>query len=189
MLLITGMLFLYFIVLPLMMTFFLEFNFGPSDLLGPAQIDSAASTQPAYTIPTFQGDPAHPTDRQLWFDASQYRLKFFLEGQVRVIPFVSSGLATPLITLATYIDMVVAMLLSFGLAFQMPLVVLALVRIGIVDIPQLKKMRRMVYFSMAIIAAFIVPDVVTGMVALLIPLILLFEMGLWLAREPKTKTA
>jgi sec-independent protein translocase protein TatC len=83
--------------------------------------------------------------------------------------------------------MVVAMLLSFGLAFQMPLVVLALVRIGIVDIPQLKKMRRIVYFSMSIIAAFIVPDVVTGMVALLIPLILLFEMGLWLAKEPKVK--
>ena len=36
---------------------------------------------------------------------------------------------------------------------------------------------------MSIVAAFIVPDVVTGMVALLIPLILLFEMGLWLARE------
>ena len=33
-LLITGMLFLYFIVLPLMMTFFLEFNFGPGDLIG-----------------------------------------------------------------------------------------------------------------------------------------------------------
>ena len=37
-----------------------------------------------------------------------------------------------------------------------------------------------------LVAAFIVPDVVTGMVALLIPLILLFEMGLWLAREPKS---
>lgn len=184
-LLITGMLFLYFIVLPLMMTFFLEFNFGPGDLLGPAQIDRVATTQPALLVPQFQGDPPVPVDRQIWFDATQHRLKLFLDGQIRVIQFGTAGVATPLITLATYIDMVVAMLLSFGLAFQMPLVVLALVRIGIVDIPQLKRMRRLVYFSMAIIAAFIVPDVVTGMVALLIPLILLFEMGLWLAREPK----
>ena len=126
---------------------------------------------------------------QLWFDATQHRLKFFLDNQTRVIQFGTGGVATPLITLATYIDMVVAMLLSFGLAFQMPLVVLALVTIGIVDIPQLKKMRRTVYFGMSIIAAFIVPDVVTGMVALLIPLILLFEMGLWLAKEPKVKPA
>jgi sec-independent protein translocase protein TatC len=188
-LLITGMMFLYFIVLPLMMTFFLEFNFGNTDLLGPAKIDPAATTQPAYAVPLLQGDPGKPIERQMWFDATQYRLKFFLDGQIKVIPFVSGGLATPLITLATYISMVVAMLLSFGLAFQMPLVVLALVRIGIVDIPQLKKMRRVIYFAMSIVAAFIVPDVVTGMVALLIPLILLFEMGLWLAREPKEKRA
>ena len=188
-LLITGMVFLYLVVLPLMMTFFLEFNFGSGDLIGPARIDPAAATQPVSRLELLQGDPANPTQGRIWFDLSQYRLKFFLDGQTRVIPFVSGGVATPLITLKDYIDMVVALLLSFGLAFQMPLVVLALVRIGIVDIPQLKKMRRIVYFSMAIVAAFIVPDVVTGMVALLIPLILLFEMGLWLAREPKEKAA
>jgi Sec-independent protein secretion pathway component TatC len=50
-------------------------------------------------------------------------------------------------------------------------------------VPQLKKMRQVVYFSITVLAAFIVPDVVTGMVALMIPLILLFEMGLWLARN------
>jgi Sec-independent protein secretion pathway component TatC len=186
-LLVTGMLFLYFIVLPLMMTFFLEFNFGAPDLLRPARIDPSASTQRAYVIPSFNGDPESPVERQIWFDQDQYRLKIHLGGKTNVIPLLSGGLATPLITLSTYIDMVVAMLLSFGLAFQMPLVVLALVRIGIVDIPTLKKMRRIVYFSMSIIAAFIVPVVVTGMVALLVPLILLFEMGLWLAKEPKEK--
>jgi Sec-independent protein secretion pathway component TatC len=185
-LLITGMLFLYFIVLPLMMTFFLEFNFGQPDLIRPAHTDPSAATQPAFVVPQFDGDPANPVEHQLWFDRSQFRLKFFIDGKTNAIPVLSGGLATPLITLATYIDMVVAMLLSFGVAFQMPLVVLALVRIGIVDVPQLKKMRRVVYFSMSIIAAFIVPDVVSGMVALLVPLILLFEMGLWLAREPKT---
>jgi sec-independent protein translocase protein TatC len=188
-LLITGMLFLYFIVLPLMMTFFLEFNFGPGDLLGPAQTDQSATTQPAMIVPEYNGDRANPPDRAIWYDRSQHRLKFFLDNETRVIQFGSAGVATPLITLNTYIDMVVAMLLSFGLAFQMPLVVLALVRIGIVDIPQLKKMRRTVYFGMSIVAAFIVPDVVTGMVALLIPLIFLFEMGLWLAKEPKNKPA
>src|SRR5436190_22705046 len=50
-LLITGMLFLYFVVLPLMMTFFLEFNFGQPDLIRPAHIDPSAATQPALIVP------------------------------------------------------------------------------------------------------------------------------------------
>jgi len=86
-----------------------------------------------------------------------------------------------MITLATYFEMVIGLLLSFGLAFQLPLVVLALVRIGIMEIETLKKMRRIVYFILTIIAAVIVPDVVTGMVALMIPLILLYEFGILLA--------
>ena len=84
--------------------------------------------------------------------------------------------------MATYIDMVVGLLLSFGLAFQMPLVVLALNKIGIMSIEVLKKWRRVVYFSMSIVAACIVPDVATGMIALLIPLILLYELGILLAQ-------
>ena len=44
-----------------------------------------------------------------------------------------------------------------------------------------KAWRRVVYFSLTVIAAFVVPDVATGMVALLIPLILLYELGILLA--------
>jgi len=187
-LLLSGMLFLYFVVLPLMMTFFLEFNFGMPDMLHEASIDSRAATQPAYVVPFLDGDPPSPVDGQIWFDRLQHRVKLRVDGTTSVLPLVSSGLAAPFITLRTYIDMVVMMLLSFGVAFQLPLVVLALVRIGIFTVPQLKKMRRIVYFVIAIIAAVIVPDVVTGMLALMFPLMLLFEMGLWLAREPKASS-
>ena len=85
----------------------------------------------------------------------------------------------------------VGMLLSFGLAFQLPLIVLALVRIGIIEVAQLKKMRRIVYFALTIIAAVIVPDVATGMIALMIPLVLLYEFGIllasWNTRKPATE--
>ena len=85
--------------------------------------------------------------------------------------------------------MVVGLLLAFGISFQLPLVVMALVRVGILDIDFLKRMRRYVYFIMAVIAALIIPDVVTGMVALMVPLILLYELGLWLAaRKPPIRT-
>ena len=138
-------------------------------------------------VPQLDGDPAHPMPGTMWYDVSQGRLKFAIgtteHPEIRVIPYGSSDMVTPQITLEAYIDMVVNMLLSFGVAFQMPLVVLTLVRIGIVDVPTLKSWRRYVYFGTSIIAAVIVPDVVGGMVALMIPLILLFELGLWLARD------
>ena len=76
---------------------------------------------------------------------------------------------------------VIGMLLSFGVAFQLPLIVLALVRIGILEVAQLKHMRRIVYFALTIISAVIVPDVATGMIALMIPLVLLYELGILLA--------
>jgi sec-independent protein translocase protein TatC len=187
-LLVTGMVFLYLFVLPLMLEFFLTFGMGDPMSTG-RRIDPRAATQPAMVLPRFDGDPEHPREGQVWVDESQHRLKFIDGGVLCVIPYGNASLATPLITLATYIDMVINLLLSFGLAFQMPLIVLALVRIGIFEVEDLKKMRRVVYFSMSIVAAFIVPDVVTGMVALMVPLILLFELGLWLARDKPAAAA
>jgi sec-independent protein translocase protein TatC len=186
-LLVIGMLFLYFVVLPLMLKFFVGFSIGPGLKF---RSDIVATTQARMTVnmPILAGDPAHPVPGMMWFDDSMHRLKFCIgtvqNPEIRVIPYGSEEMVTPQIALATYIDMVIGMLLSFGLAFQTPLVVLALVRIGICEVDQLKKIRRYVYFSTAIIAGFIVPDVVGGMVALMIPLMLLFELGLWLAREP-----
>jgi Sec-independent protein secretion pathway component TatC len=139
------------------------------------------ASQPTVTLPIYNGGPTHPHEGEEWIDATQHRLKMFLDNEVRVIPFGSDNLVTPVISLPEYIDMVVQMLLAFGISFQMPLMVMAIVRIGIVDIAALKKMRRIVYFGMAAIAAMIIPDVVTGMVALMVPLILLYEFGLWLA--------
>jgi sec-independent protein translocase protein TatC len=82
------------------------------------------------------------------------------------------------------------MLLTFGLSFQLPLVVMALAKIGIVDVQTLKHMRRYVYFGLAILACAITPgDVITASVALVFPLILLYELGIWLAQfKPKPVT-
>jgi sec-independent protein translocase protein TatC len=182
-LLITGMLFLYFFVLPVSIEFFLKFGANlplkmPPDAVMPGEIPTS---QPTVRLPIYAGNPTHPQEREFWIDATQHRLKMFLDNEVRVIPFGSDNLTTALITLPEYIDMVVQMLLAFGVSFQLPLVVMAVVRIGIVDIAMLRKARRIVYFGMAIIAAAIIPDVVTGMIALMVPLILLYEFGLWLA--------
>ena len=180
-LLIAGMLFMYFVVLPITINFLLYFSQG-FPLKGiPSQIDTAIVDRHPTTLPIYHGDPAKPVENEIWIDAVQNRLKIRMHNETRIIQFGSQSMISPLITLPTYIDLVVQLLLLFGLTFQLPLVMLALVRIGILEIATLRKFRRVAYFIIAVICGFVVPDVVTGMIAMMIPLIVLYEAGIILA--------
>jgi sec-independent protein translocase protein TatC len=186
-LLVAGMLFLYFIVLPITVNFLIHFTIGFKKLetKGPTTVPT---TQQVMIIPQLKGDPVEPKMGQIWVDELSGNLKIF-NGKVRVLPHRSSSLLSPMITLGNYINLVVMMLIMFGVSFQMPLVVLAIARLGLVDIPTLKRARRIVYFLIAILCAVIVPDVVTGMLALMAPLILLYELGVWMAARAVARAA
>lgn len=181
-LLIAGELFVYFLVLPWTIQFFMAFSISiPLPDMGSPPV---MTTQPAsfVRVPTVLGDPANAPDYGMWFDTTQQRLKMMVAGKVRVIPFGPENLVSPQILLTEYIDLVLGMLVVFGLSFQMPLVILALCTAGVLEPQQLRGMRKMVYFIMAIVAAVITPgDVITASIALTVPLCLLFELGIWLA--------
>lgn len=86
-------------------------------------------------------------------------------------------------SLSNYISLVIRILLAFGLVFEMPLIIMALARIGVVS-PQWMAARRKWWILLAfIIAAFITPtpDPVDQTVVA-VPLILLIELGILLAR-------
>lgn len=184
-LLISGMAFVYFLVLPWTLRFFLAFTV---EIPLPASYTpnaSVASTQPTM-VEVLEGDPIDKHKGQYWFNRLDGRLKIFLGDKVRVMAYLPENLVSPMITLPGYIDLVFGMLITFGLSFQLPLVVMALTAIGIVERDVLKESRRYVYFAMAIVAAAITPgDLITATVALTVPLCLLFELGIWLAREPE----
>jgi Sec-independent protein secretion pathway component TatC len=176
------MVFVYFLVLPWTLAFFLGFASKiPLYPGGFKEAPKVVATQPLGKVPYLEGDPTIAVDGDLWYDKSQKRLKMMIGGIPRVIPFGPSNLIAPHITLPDYIDLVVTMLLVFGLAFQLPLVVLALLRVGIIDLAMAKSARKIVYFAMAVIAAVITPgDVLTATLALLVPLCLLYELGIFL---------
>jgi len=182
-LLFCGMLFVYFIVLPWSLEFFIKFA---ADIPLPMSSHTAVgdpASQPSY-VQSLNGDPPSPREYQIWFDSTQDRLKFFSKGKMRVIPFGPANLINTQLTLPDYLDLVLRLLLTFGLAFQLPLVVMALARLGIVTVPTLKRLRRYVYFGLSVLAASLAPgDVVTATLALLAPLILLYELGIFLARR------
>ena len=184
-LMLTGVLFVYFLVLPLTVDFFLTFT---SDIPLPDSGNIVVQVKVLPAFPIIDGDPASPPDGAMWYNQRQDRLKIRLMGDTRILSFGPDNLLNPHLTLDEYIGFVLTFMLVFAVAFQLPLVQLALVRIGIIDIEFLKKQRRIVYFVMAIVAAVIAPgDVVTSMLALLIPMLFLYEFGIWLAQWGEKK--
>ncbi|MEO6436053.1 MAG: twin-arginine translocase subunit TatC, partial [Tepidisphaeraceae bacterium] len=189
-LLISGMLFVYFFVLPWTLQFFIAFSIGVPLTETAAPTDVNPPTTQATFVQVARGNPANLQEGQLWYDQVQRRFKIFLEGEVKVISFSAQNLIATEYKLPAYIDLVVGMLITFGLSFQLPLAVLTLVRVGIVDRDTLKKSRQYVYFAIAVLAAVITPgDYITGTVLLIFPLILLYELGIWLSRNPRIESS
>jgi len=184
-----GLVFVYFVVLPLSIAFFIDFSNTFSMPLGYPSTKLVEATP--YHIPVLEGDLKSPHEGDMWINSVERRIKVFFDGKARAITFGPDGLLSPMLQISVYIDLVLTFMLTFGLAFQLPLVILALVSLGIVEVTFLKKKRKMIYFAMTVSSAFLAPgDIVTSMLALLIPLIILYEFGLWLvAFSGKNKPA
>ena len=78
----------------------------------------------------------------------------------------------------SYFGFVLTMFLAFGVTFEVPVVVIVLVRMGIVSIEKLKQIRSYVIVGAFVIAAIVTPPDVMSQLLLAIPLCLLYEAGL-----------
>ena len=90
-----------------------------------------------------------------------------------------------------YLSLVMKLVFAFGLAFQLPVLLTLLAKVGIVSSASLKRYRRYAYVGMFIIAAIITPPDVITQSALALPLIALYEISIQTARyvEPKVVDA
>lgn len=80
-----------------------------------------------------------------------------------------------------YLDFVISMCLAFGATFEVPVVVVILVRMGIISVEKLKSIRPYVIVGAFVIAAVVTPPDAVSQLALAVPMCLLFELGLLLA--------
>jgi sec-independent protein translocase protein TatC len=81
-----------------------------------------------------------------------------------------------------YLDFVITMFIAFGVAFEVPIAVIILARMGIVTIVQLKAFRSYFIVGAAAVAGLVTPPDPVSMIALLLPMCLLYEVGIWAAQ-------
>lgn len=77
-----------------------------------------------------------------------------------------------------YLDFVITMFIAFGVAFEVPIVVVVLARMGIVTVVQLKNFRTYFVVGAAAVAGLVTPPDPVSMLALLVPMYLLYEIGI-----------
>ncbi|MDB5413947.1 MAG: tatC, partial [Rubritepida sp.] len=87
-----------------------------------------------------------------------------------------------------YLSLVMHMILAFGIAFQMPVALVLLCKVGILNVATLRKGRRYAIVGMFMLAAVITPPDVISQVGLAVPLILLYEISIlfavWMVPKP-----
>jgi len=89
----------------------------------------------------------------------------------------------PYISLKPYLSFFLRTAFVFGLVFEMPLLLFASLKIGIVTVEQLAKFRPYFVVCIAFVSAIITPPDIFSMLFMMAPLYLLFEGSLWLSRR------
>lgn len=188
-----GCLFLYFVMLPVVVAFFVAFNNSLSPVGGAAPTPAVVEGALPIDIPAIDGDPAPPIpasdDRaQLWFNTGTSELKVRLpDGSVLASPFThragpanSNSLIAQQYRVGETLSLILQLGLALVVAFQMPVVVLLLGWAGIVTPGFLRTYRRHAAMICAVLGALLTPADPVSMMFLAVPLYVLYEFGLLL---------
>jgi sec-independent protein translocase protein TatC len=118
-----------------------------------------------------------------FFVVFPFGFKFFLS-------FATDRIAA-LPTMRDYLNLCISLLLAFGFTFEMPVVMFFLARLGLINHQMLRKQRKYAILIIAVVAALLTPPDVLSMALLGIPLLILYELSIWvtyLVRKEKAVT-
>ncbi len=145
---------------------------------------AALATQPA--IPALMDDPVDAPEGRPWINRSEHQVRVRYGDRIyRIAQLEDLGAGarvTPMIRMSDYVIFVLELAAAFGIGFQVPVVVAFVGAIGLASASAMGKVRRYVWFGMAIVAAIVTPPDVVSMLMLLVPMVALYEVGLLAAR-------
>jgi sec-independent protein translocase protein TatC len=82
-----------------------------------------------------------------------------------------------------YVSLVIKLAFAFGLAFEIPLVCILLVKLGVMSTEAMKKQRRWVFVGAFVMGAILTPPDIISQVMLAVPVYVLFEIGVFFAQR------
>jgi len=205
---ITGVVFMYVFVLLVSLNFLVGFSgwlplpqptpnaFERAVLRLPEPGEGIPSSQPgiaeAPIVPVLDEDPDEPPDGALWVNSMERKLKVRWPGETYSMQLTRDdrrAMVTTHFRIGEYLSFVLMLTIAFGLAFQMPLVVMFLAGSGIVPIETFRKYRKVVILVIVFTAGVLAPPDLLSHVLLSGPMVGLFELGLVLAARKRRKTA
>ena len=101
-----------------------------------------------------------------------------IPGMSRFIQAFAPSSITAAPDIEQYFGFVLTLFLVFGIAFEVPIAVIVLARIGVVTIDQLKKFRGYFVVGSFVVAAVVTPPDVISQLALAVPMCVLYEVGI-----------
>jgi len=195
---VAGVIFMYFFALLVSLNFLIGFSsWLPLPQARPTAVErvllrerSAAGTTsyPATeawpTVPIVTEDPSNPPAGAVWFNLVEHRLKVHQQGQTYSYQFQRDdrrAMVTTHFKIGEYLNFVLVLTIAFGIAFQLPLVVVFLARSGILPVEKLRRYRKPAILAIVVIAGMLAPPDLLSHILLSGPMILLFEIGLLMA--------
>ena len=188
------------VALPLMMAVLIKFGTSIRTDIPNQEYQPEAIVAPAdqMTIPMVEEDPVNPAPGQIWVKMPQRILKIAAlvgeppEQRIEIMQLMmgSGSIIAQQYRLSDYIHFVMLLMLGISIAFQMPLVILLLGWVGLASADWMRARRKYALLICGVVAAMITPADIISMMAMLVPLYGLFELGiLLLVMAPASRVA
>jgi sec-independent protein translocase protein TatC len=200
-----GATFMYTLVLLVSLNFLIGFSSwiplpaaeptGFERLMLGESTPTVPASQPAVgagpPVPLLLTDPQNPPVGHAWINLNEHKLK--IRGtdhtwSVQLGRDDRRGMITTHFRIGEYLSFLFVMTVAFGLAFQLPLVVYFLVRSGIVPAAMFRRYRKVVILLIVFIAGCIAPPDLLSHILLSGPMVLLFEIGLFIAARSQQRS-
>jgi len=124
-----------------------------------------------------------PSSVILFLGGAAFTYFFVLPVGLKVLLTIGGGAvqSTPFVTKSSYLNFILTFLLSFGLVFQLPVVLVLLMRLGVVSARTLARYRKYALLIIVVLAVIIspTPDLMTQLL-MAGPMYLLYELSIWL---------
>jgi sec-independent protein translocase protein TatC len=191
-----GLLFMYYVMLPVTLWFLIQFTISlPSPSLQGSVVQQQVGGNETITVPEGHVDPPpiqlpmrlmdpiDPASGSAWINVAEGSLKWVVGDKVMAVTGAKQdNMTSPWFMLDDYVGFVLVLAAAFAITFQLPLVMLMLAWVGLVEYAFLKRVRAYAFLTCFVLAAVLTPPDVFSQILLGLPMYLLYEFGLVLMR-------